>query len=90
MWHLGTWFSSGLGSVRFMVGLNDLQGLFQPKCFYDSMKFRKRENANTTVNAKHVNMTECTGVGIPLEKTKQKAMRGRANRRQDPDRGARR
>ena len=25
------WFSSGLGSVRFMVGLDDLKGLFQPK-----------------------------------------------------------
>jgi len=34
MWHLGTWFSGGLGSVRFMVGLNDLKGFFQPKRFY--------------------------------------------------------
>lgn len=25
MWHLGTWFSSGLGSVRLMVRLNDLK-----------------------------------------------------------------
>ena len=38
MWHLGTWFSGGLGSVRFMVGLDDLKGLFQPKRFYDSMR----------------------------------------------------
>ena len=30
-WRLGTWFSGGLGSVRFMVGLDDLKGLFQPK-----------------------------------------------------------
>ena len=29
--------ASGLGSVRFTVGLDDLKGLFQPKCFYDSM-----------------------------------------------------
>jgi len=29
MWCLGTWFSSALGSVRLMVGLDDLQGLFQ-------------------------------------------------------------
>ena len=36
MWHLGTWFSGGLGSVRFMVGLDDLKGLFQSKWFYDS------------------------------------------------------
>ena len=31
MWCLGTWFSGGLGGVRFTVGLNDLKGLFQPK-----------------------------------------------------------
>ena len=30
-WRLGTWFSGGLGSVCFMVGLDDLKGLFQPK-----------------------------------------------------------
>lgn len=30
MWHLGAWFSSGLGSVRFMAGFGD-KGLFQPK-----------------------------------------------------------
>ena len=36
MWHLWTWFSGGLGSVRFMVGLDDLKGLFQPKWLYDS------------------------------------------------------
>lgn len=27
----GTWFSGGLGSVRLMVGLDDLKGLFQIK-----------------------------------------------------------
>ena len=27
----------GLGSVRFMVGLDDFNGLFQPKGFYDAM-----------------------------------------------------
>ena len=37
MWHLGTWFSGGLGSVRFMVGLDDLKSLFEPKSCYDSM-----------------------------------------------------
>jgi len=30
-------FSGGLGGVRFTVALNDLTGLFQPKCFYDSV-----------------------------------------------------
>jgi len=29
IWCLGTWFSGGLGSVRLMVGLSDLKGLFQ-------------------------------------------------------------
>jgi len=37
MWHLGTWFSGGLGSVRLTVGLDDFKGLFQPKRFYDCM-----------------------------------------------------
>ena len=36
MWHLGTQFSGGLGSVRLMVGLN-FNGLFQAKLFYDSV-----------------------------------------------------
>jgi len=34
---LGTWFSGGFGSVRLMVGLDDLTGLFQHKLFYDSI-----------------------------------------------------
>ncbi|KAK4832564.1 hypothetical protein QYF61_024064 [Mycteria americana] len=38
MWCSGTWFSGGLGSVGFMVGLDDLKGLFQPKRFYDSKR----------------------------------------------------
>ena len=37
MGRLGTWFSGGLGSVRFTLGLNDLKGLFQPKRFYNPM-----------------------------------------------------
>jgi len=37
MWHLGTWLSGGLGSVRLMIGINDLKDIFQPKWFYDSM-----------------------------------------------------
>ena len=38
MWHFETWFSGGLGSVRFTVELDDLKGLFQSKWFHDSMK----------------------------------------------------
>jgi len=37
MWCLGSWFSGGLGSVRLALGLNDLEGLFQRKQYYDSM-----------------------------------------------------
>lgn len=37
IWCFGTQFSGGFSSVRLMVGLNDLRGLFQPKYFYDSM-----------------------------------------------------
>jgi len=33
-------FSCGLGSVRFMVGLDHIKGLFQPKQFYDLMILR--------------------------------------------------
>ena len=35
MWCLGTWFSGGIDSVRLMLGLNDLDGVLQPKQFYD-------------------------------------------------------
>ncbi|KAK4832046.1 hypothetical protein QYF61_020561, partial [Mycteria americana] len=37
------WFSGGLGSVRLMVGLDDLKGLFQPKRFFA----RLRDRANS-------------------------------------------
>jgi len=41
MWCAGTWFSGGLGSVKFMVELDDLKGVSQEiknhKWFYDSM-----------------------------------------------------
>lgn len=36
MWHLGTWFSGGLNSVKLMVGLNDINSLFQSKWFHNS------------------------------------------------------
>jgi len=35
MWYLGTWFSVGLGSIRFTVELDDVEGLIQPKRPYD-------------------------------------------------------
>lgn len=35
MWHLGSWFSSGLGSVVLTFRLDGLRGIFQPKCFYE-------------------------------------------------------
>lgn len=28
MWHIGTWVSGRVGSVRFMVGVDDLEGIF--------------------------------------------------------------
>lgn len=34
MWCSGAWFSDGLGTVRFIVGLSDLKGLFQPTWFH--------------------------------------------------------
>lgn len=34
LWTL-TWFSGGLRIVRFMIGLNGLKGLFEPKWLYD-------------------------------------------------------
>lgn len=36
---LGTQFSGGLGSIGFMVELDDLKGLFWPKWSYDSREF---------------------------------------------------
>lgn len=38
-WTLGTWFTGGFGRAGSMIKLNDLRGLLQPKCFYDSMTF---------------------------------------------------
>lgn len=35
MWHCGTWFSGTLGNVWFMVWLDDLKCLLQPKLVYD-------------------------------------------------------
>lgn len=31
MWHLGTWLRAELGSAMLTVGLDDNEGLFQPK-----------------------------------------------------------
>jgi len=48
MWHLRTWFSDRLGSARLMVGLDDLEGLFQLKRFYDSIKNNLAEERKFT------------------------------------------
>lgn len=36
MWHLVTWFSSGLGAPGLAAGFGDFKGHFQPKQFYNS------------------------------------------------------
>lgn len=54
-----------------------------------ALKFRKREN-RSNINAKHMNTTECPGLEMSPEESKHKGLRGRANRRQDQDHGARR
>jgi len=41
MWHIGTWFSGGVGCVSLTAGLDDLKGLFQPEQFYDLKKERR-------------------------------------------------
>lgn len=38
MFALKTWYSGGLGSIMFMVGLGDLKDFFQPNRFYDSLE----------------------------------------------------
>lgn len=37
MWHLGTWSSGGLDSMRSVVGVDGLRGLIEPKRFNDSL-----------------------------------------------------
>lgn len=54
-----------------------------------ALKLRKREK-RSNINAKHLNTTECTGLEMSPEETKHKGLRGRANRRQGRDHGARR
>lgn len=44
---LGTWFTGEPGNVRLMVGLDGLQGLFQPKLFYTSVIFRAVNGTST-------------------------------------------
>lgn len=40
MWHLGTWFSGGLGNVMSTAGLHDFKGLFQPPEFHDYISLK--------------------------------------------------
>lgn len=35
MWCLGTWIGGELGGAGLTVGLDDLEGLFQPKPVYN-------------------------------------------------------
>lgn len=37
MWQQWTLFSHGSQLANVMVGYGGLEGLFQPRCFYDSM-----------------------------------------------------
>jgi len=74
MWHLGTWFSGGLGSVRFTVGLDDLKGLFQPKLFYDYLRYfpfclRERKLLQIHICSKSAIIPNCllwATVGLPV------------------------
>lgn len=43
MWHSGTWLSYGHGSVRLMVRLDNLKGLFQFEYSYDSIGFASKD-----------------------------------------------
>ena len=45
MWCLGTWFSGGLGSVRFMVGLDVFSSLNESMIF---AKPKSREDGRDT------------------------------------------
>lgn len=49
MWCLRTWFSGGLGNVKLTVGIDHLNGLFQPKLqFYDCYAPLKPEHFEVT------------------------------------------
>lgn len=37
---LGKWFSGGVASARLGDGLDDLEGLFQPKLLHDSVNLK--------------------------------------------------
>jgi len=58
MWCLGTRFSGGLGSVRFMVVLNDLKALFQPKWFLDYAHMSYFDNKNQSPSSYQVLVKE--------------------------------
>jgi len=48
MWHLGTLLSSGVGSVRVMLGLDDLKDLCHPTQFCDIYDVSFHEVKNST------------------------------------------
>lgn len=45
MWRLRTWFSGELGNAGLTVGLDELDGLFQPEQFYDTLQRTRYEEA---------------------------------------------
>jgi len=69
MWHFGTRFSGGLGSVRFTV--LDLKGLFQPKLFYDSQIHSQRSlsviiQSFSKAFPIHISLKQCLCLTLPL------------------------
>lgn len=59
MWHFRTWYSGGFGSVRLVIGLNDLMGLSEPKQFYDSMLDKPVLSVKTITLCLYHGATEC-------------------------------
>jgi len=57
MGSLGTWFTGTIDSGRLVVGLDDLEGLLQPKRFYDSVKVTPAPTLNCISDPSH-------GVGL--------------------------
>lgn len=72
MWHLGRQFSGRLGSVKLVVGLDGLKGLFQLKSFYNSMilpiLYQKESPSN---------ILSCVSVNIQMTMSRKRARTGK-------------